>query len=276
MEQSLIKVIEAKRSSKHYWRELWQYRELFFFLSWRDIKVRYKQTVLGIAWAILQPLLTMLVLTIVFGRIAKMPNDGGAPYAVMVLAALLPWKFFSAALSASSSSLITNSNMVSKIYFPRMIIPISSIVTAGVDFLIAFSILLVMLVYYRFLPSTNIVFLPFFVFLILTITMGMGLVVSVLNVQYRDFRYIIPFIVQFGLYICPVGFSSSVIPQKWQFFYGLNPLVGVIDGFRWCIIGTMPDSFITHLICSCVVCSIILYAGSITFRCMERTFADKI
>ena len=229
-------VIEAGRSERHYWLDLWRYRELFRVLAWRDLSVRYKQTVIGVLWALIRPFLTMLVFTIIFGRIAKLPTDGNAPYALMVFAGILPWTFFSTGLSEASNSLINNENLISKVYFPRLIVPIATIVVAFVDFLISFCILLVLMGWYRFMPDWRIVVLPVFALLAFFASVGPSLWITSLNVKYRDFRYVIPFIVQFGLYVSPVGFSSSVVPEQWRLLYSLNPMVGVIDGFRWCIL----------------------------------------
>ena len=229
-------IIEAGKSEKHYFKDLWRYRELFYFLSWRDILVRYKQTVIGVAWSIIRPVLTMIVFTIVFGRLAKLPSTD-APYPILVFTALLPWQFFSNALADSSNSLIANANMVSKIYFPRIIMPASSIIVALVDFIISFLLLGIVMAWYRYVPSWKIIFMPLFLLLALILSLGVGFLLSALNVKYRDFRYIVPFIIQFGLYVSPVGFSSGIVPDKWRLLYSINPMVGVIDGFRWSIIG---------------------------------------
>ena len=230
-------IIEPGRAEKNYWKDLWRYRELFYILSWRDIKVRYKQTVIGAAWSIIRPLLTTIIFTIVFSRIAKLNNPSLAPYSLMVFAGMLPWQFFSNALSESSNSLIGNANLITKVYFPRMIIPASSVITSMVDLGISFIIMIGMFVWFQFIPSWHIIFLPLFVLLAFLCSFGFGLYLTAVNVKYRDFRYIIPFIVQFGLYITPVGFSSAVIPDKWKIWYALNPMVGIIDGFRWCLLG---------------------------------------
>ena len=228
-------IIEAGKAEKHYWADLWRYRELFYFLSWRDILVRYKQTVIGITWSVIRPLLTMIVFTIVFGKLAKLPS-GGAPYPVLVFTAILPWQYFANALSEASNSLISNQNMISKIYFPRIIMPTSTIIVALTDFVISFVLLGITMAVYRFVPSWKIVFMPLFLLLATVLSLGMGYLFSALNVKYRDFRYVIPFIVQFGMYISPVGFSSDIVPIRYRFWYSLNPMVGVIDGFRWSII----------------------------------------
>jgi lipopolysaccharide transport system permease protein len=268
-------VIEAGKSEKHYWEDLWRYRELFYFLSWRDILVRYKQTVIGIAWSVIRPILTMLVFTIVFGRIAKLPSDN-APYPILVFTALLPWQFFSNALSEASNSLISNQNMISKIYFPRIIIPSSTIIVSLIDFGVSFILLAIAMVIYRFVPSWKMVFIPLFLLLSIILSLGMGFLFSALNVKYRDFRYVIPFIVQFGMYISPVGFSSSVVPERWRFLYSINPMVGVIDGFRWAIIGKGVSFYWPGFILSIVLTFLIAIWGFWYFRKTEKTFADRI
>ena len=269
-------IIESGRIEKNYWTDLWRYRELFIILSWRDLSVRYKQTVIGIFWAILRPVLTMLVFTIIFGRIAKLPSDGTAPYALLVFAAMLPWSLFSNALSESSNSLIGNTNLISKVYFPRMIIPASTVITALVDFLISFFILIALMIIYQFLPAWQILLLPFFIILALLSSLGPGLWITALNVKYRDFRYVIPFLIQFGLYISPVGFSSNVIPDQWRLIYSLNPMVGVIDGFRWCILGNNSPIYLPGFLLSLTIIAFFLWLGITRFRKMERTFADII
>lgn len=268
-------IIEPGRSEKNYWSDLWNYRELFYVLSWRDIKVRYKQTVVGTAWSVIRPLLTMIVFTIVFGRIAKMPTEGTAPYAILVYAAMLPWQFFSNALSESSNSLIGNANLITKVYFPRLIIPASSVITSFVDFAISFVLMGGLMLWYQYVPSWHIIFLPLFILLAFFTAFGIGIYLTALNVKYRDFRYIIPFIVQFGLYISPVGFSSSVVPEQWRTLYYLNPMVGIIDGFRWCILGeTNLNTY--SVIFSITVTLLFTWIGVGYFRKMERNFADVI
>lgn len=266
-------VIVAGRSEKEYFKDLWRYRELFLFLSWRDILVRYKQTVFGILWAVLRPVLTMVVFTVVFGKIAKMPS-GGVPYPILVYAAMLPWQFFSSSFSEASNSLIGNSNLLTKVYFPRIIMPTSSVIVALTDFLIAFAILGVLMVVYGYAPGATILFLPVFVALAFFTAMGAGLYIASLNVKYRDFRYIVPFVVQFGLYISPVGFSSQVIPEQWRLVYSLNPMVGVIDGFRWAILGQPLDE--RAFLLSTGISILMLIFGFWYFRRTERTFADVI
>jgi lipopolysaccharide transport system permease protein len=269
-------IIEAGRTERHYWRDLWRYRELFQVLAWRDLAVRYKQTLIGVLWAIIRPLLTMLVLTVVFGRIAKLPTDGNAPYALMVFAGILPWTFFSSGLSEASNSLINNTSLISKVYFPRLIVPIATIVVAFVDFLISFGILIALMVWYRFLPDWRIVVLPVFVVIVFLASAGPALWISSLNVKYRDFRYVIPFIVQFGLYVSPVGFSSSVIPDRWRLLYSLNPMVGVIDGFRWCILRGQSEFYAPAFCVGAAVVAFFLWFGVRQFRKTEKLFADLV
>jgi lipopolysaccharide transport system permease protein len=269
-------IIEAGRSEKNYWGDLWRYRELFLILAWRDLSVRYKQTIIGILWAILRPFLTMVVFTVIFSRIAKLPSDGSAPYALMVFAAMLPWSLFSSSLSESSNSLIDNTNLISKVYFPRLIMPAATLITAFVDFLISFTILIGMMVYFQFAPNLHILLLPFFIILALLASLGPGLWITALNVKYRDFRYVIPFVVQFGLYVSPVGFSSKVVPEQWRLLYSLNPMVGVIDGFRWCILGGDSPIYLPGFLISLAIITFFLWLGISRFRKMEKTFADLI
>lgn len=271
-EQELI--IEAGRTEKNYWRDIWKYRELFYILSWRDIKVRYKQTVIGAAWALIRPLLTMIIFTFIFGRIAEMQKNTLAPYALVVLSAMLPWQFFSSALSEASNSLINNTNLISKVYFPRLIVPASSIITSLVDFGISFILLIVMMIFYGYAPSLKILFLPFFIILSFLASFGVGLYLTAINVKYRDFRYIVPFIVQFGLFVSPVGYSIERVPEKWRLLYSLNPMVGVINGFRWSIVGEKMywDSFLI----SFLMILIFLLIGIWYFRRTEKSFADNI
>lgn len=269
-------IIEAGRTERQYWRDLWRYRELFYFLAWRDILVRYKQTVIGMAWALIRPFLTMVVFTVVFGTLAKLPTEGGAPYPILVFAAMLPWQFFANSLSECSNSLITNSNLISKVYFPRLIVPGSAVVVSFVDFLISGIILLGLMAWYDFVPSWRIITLPLFIAVAFAASMGAGLWLASLNVKYRDFRYIVPFIVQFGLYISPVGFSSSVVPEQWRMLYSLNPMVGVIDGFRWAILGGGSHLYVPGFLLSLAFVVILFFGGIWYFRKMERTFADVI
>lgn len=271
-----VLILEPGRTEKNYWMDLWRYRELFLILAWRDVSVRYKQTIIGILWAVLRPFLTMVVFTVIFSRVANLPSDGSAPYALMVFAAMLPWTLFANSLSESSNSLIDNTNLISKVYFPRMIMPAASLITALVDFLISFSILILLMIYYQFMPGWSILFLPFFIIMALLASLGPGLWITALNVKYRDFRYVIPFVVQFGLYVSPVGFSSQVIPEQWRLLYSLNPMVGVIDGFRWCILGGESPIYLPGFLLSLGIIIIFLWLGVSRFRKMEKTFADLI
>lgn len=271
-------VIEAGHTERHYWRDLWRYRELFYFLAWRDILVRYKQTVVGVSWSVIRPVLTMLILTIVFGKLGRMPS-AGIPYPLLVFCGMLPWQFFSTALSESGNSLVNNSNLISKIYFPRVIVPSSSVISSFVDFLISAGLLGLLMVYYHYLPSGKIVFLPIFVALALAASLGVGLWVGALMVKYRDFRFIVPFIVQFGLYISPVGFLSDVISEHFsdrvRLLYSLNPVVGVIDGFRWSLL-TGQAMYWPGFVASLATSIILVLTGIWYFRKTERTFADII
>jgi len=268
-------IIEAGRSEGQYWRDLWRYRELFYFLAWRDLLVRYKQTVVGLSWSLIRPVLTMLVLTVVFGKFGKMPS-GGVPYPILVFCGMLPWQFFATALSECGNSLVANSNLISKVYFPRLVVPVSTVITSLVDFLISGAFLVVLMVWYRFLPSTNVFFLPFFVILAFAASLGAGLWIAALMVRYRDFRFIVPFLVQFGLYLSPVGFSSSVVPEEWKLLYSLNPMVAVIEGFRWSILGSEQSLYLPGLYISVAVVMLLTLSGVAYFRKTERTFADVI
>jgi lipopolysaccharide transport system permease protein len=269
-------IIELGRTEKNYRADLWRYRELFLILAWRDLSVRYKQTIIGILWAILRPFLAMVVFTVIFSRIAKLPSDGSAPYPLMVFAAMLPWSLFSSSLTESSNSLIDNANLIGKVYFPRLIMPAATLITAFVDFLISFTILIGMMIYYQFAPGWHILLLPFFIILALLASLGPGLWITSLNVKYRDFRYVIPFVVQFGLYVSPVGFSSKVVPEQWRLLYSLNPMVGVIDGFRWCILGGDSPIYVPGFLLSLGIITFLLWLGVSCFRKMEKTFADLI
>lgn len=268
-------ILEAGRADRHYWRDILAYRELFFILAWRDVVVRYKQTVIGIAWAVVRPFLTMVIFTIIFGRLAKLPS-GDVPYPVMVFVGMLPWFLFSTILNEASLSLITNTSLVGKVYFPRIIIPTSSAVVALVDFGINFLLLGVMMAWYGYMPGWQIVFLPLFILLAVIASLGPSLLMTALNVKYRDFRYIIPFIIQFGLYVSPVGFSSSVVPEKWRFLYSLNPIVGVIDGFRWCLLGGGDQMNLNGFLISLAVIVFFFWLGVSYFRRTEKTFADLL
>jgi lipopolysaccharide transport system permease protein len=268
-------IIEAGHTERNYWRDLFRYRELFYFLAWRDVLVRYKQTVIGVLWAVLRPLLTMGVFTIVFGRIAKLPAEG-VPYPVMVFTAMLPWQLFATSLTEGSASLVTNSNLISKVYFPRLIVPASAVIVSFVDFSISMGLLAILMACYKLWPGWPLAMLPVFTLMALLASAGAGTWLSALTVKYRDFRYVVPFIVQFGLYVSPVGFSSSIVPEKWRSFYDLNPMVGVIDGFRWSISGGRVPFPSESLEAALVVIAIVLASGIWYFRKTERTFADII
>jgi lipopolysaccharide transport system permease protein len=281
-------ILEPGRAAKNYWRDLFLYRELFFILAWRDVIVRYKQTSAGLAWALLQPLMSIVIMTVIFGKLAGLPSESGAPYAIMVCAAMLPWQFFANALSMSAQSVVNNANLISKIYFPRMIVPASSIVVSLVDFLVACSILAGLMVWYQFWPTWRLIALPGLVLLAIAAALGPGLILTALTVRYRDFRMIIPFVVQFGLYVCPVAFSSSYLHEKLIkklgeehgekifLLYSLNPMVGVIDGFRWAILGGSATFYWPEFFLSIVLTVGLLFIGILYFRKTERAFADVI
>jgi len=271
-----VLVIEPGRAERHYWRDLWHYRELFAILAWRDVAVRYKQTVIGIAWAVLRPLLTMMVFTVVFGRLAGLPSDGTVPYPVLVFAGMLPWFLFASVLSEASGSLVVNANLIAKVYFPRLVIPAAAGAVALVDFAINLAILAAIMAWYGVAPGWQIALLPAFVALAVLASLGPALLITALNIKYRDFRYIIPFIVQFGLYASPVGFSSAVVPDAWRFWYSMNPVVGVIDGFRWCLLGGESRLYLPGFAVSLAVVALFLWAGIAYFRRTERTFADIV
>jgi lipopolysaccharide transport system permease protein len=269
-------IIEPGLAEHQYWRDLWRYRELFFVLAWRDVSIRYKQTLLGLAWALIQPVATMVVFSFVFGRVANLPTEGGAPYPLLVFAGLLPWQLFASSLAGASSSLIGNTNLISKVYFPRLIIPSSAVVVSLIDFFISLLILFLLMVWYKFMPSWEIFTLPIFVLMAFLASLGPGLWITSLNVKYRDFRYVIPFIIQFGLYVSPVGFSSAVISEDWRLIYSINPMVGVIDGFRWAILRGQSNIYIPGFILSWGLIFFFLWLGIDRFRKMEKSFADLI
>lgn len=269
-------IIEAGRTERNYWRDLWRYRELFQVLAWRDLSVRYKQTVIGVAWALIRPFLTMVIFTILFGKIAKLPSEGDAPYALLVFAAMLPWQFFATALGEASGSLVGNANLISKVYFPRLIVPTAAVVVAFVDFAVSLIILGAMMLWYQYPPGWELIMLPAFVAMAFFASLGPGLWITALNVKYRDFRYIIPFVIQFGLYVSPVGFSSSVIPDQWRLLYSANPMVAVIDGFRWCILGGETPIYWPGFALGIGVTVVLTWIGVREFRRMEKTFADHI
>ncbi len=272
--------IEPGRAERNYWKDLWRYRELFYILSWRDLKVRYKQTIIGVAWSVLRPLLTMMIFTFVFGQIAKFTAPPGVEYAVLVFAGLLPWQFFAAGLTEASNSLIGNERLISKVYFPRMIIPAASVITSLVDFFISLGLMFLLLIWYSTVPSINLVFLPLFIIMAFFASFGIGLWLTALNLKYRDFKYVVPFLVQIGLYLSPVGFTSdkasAMIPEKFRVLYYINPMAGVIDGFRWCFFGDKTPIYWTGMFISLVVIIIFLLIGIRTFRKMEKSFADLI
>ena len=268
-------IIEPNRTTVAFFRELLRSRELFYFLAWRDILVRYKQTVIGIAWSVIRPLLTMLVFTVVFGRLARLPNEG-VPYPILVFSAMLPWQYFANAMQESSNSLIAESRLISKVYFPRLIVPASSVIVSAADFLISLALLGLLMLGYGFVPSWTLLFMPFFFLFATLAALGAGFWLSALNVKYRDFRYIVPFLVQFGLYVSPVGFSSSVVPERWRLLYSLNPMVGVIDGFRWCVQGTASSLYLPGFLISAAISVLAFSSGVWFFRRTERFFADFI
>jgi lipopolysaccharide transport system permease protein len=267
-------VLEAGRASRNYWGDIWRFRELLGFLAWRDIKVRYKQTVLGVLWALIQPTITLIVFTFIFGRLAQMPSNG-VPYPLLVFAGLLPWQLFSASFSNASSSLVSNTHLISKVYFPRLIVPLSSIAVAFVDFSIVLLLLGALCAWWQFVPDWRIVFMPLFIFMTLLAAVGTGLWLTALTVKYRDFRFVVPFLLQIGLFLSPVGFTSSNLPN-WRLLYSLNPMAGAIDGFRWCLLrGAQPLDF-AALSVSLASALILLATGVWYFRRTERTFADII
>ena len=266
--------IEAGKSGGRYWRDLWRYRELLYFLAWRDILVRYKQTVVGVAWAVIRPVLTMLVLTIVFGEFAGMAS-GDVPYPLMVLCGMLPWQFFATAFSESGNSLVSNQGMITKVYFPRLVVPISSVVTSFVDFMISAMLMALLFIYYDRMPGPEVFTLPFFITLAFGAAFGAGVWVSALMVRYRDFRYVVPFVVQFGLYVSPVGFSSTQVPERWRLIHSMNPMAGVIDGFRYALLGESSLSG-WQLLFSVLAVTILIASGLMYFRATEKTFADII
>jgi lipopolysaccharide transport system permease protein len=265
-------LLEPGLANRHYWRELWQYRELFRVLAWRDVVVRYKQTVIGAAWALIRPFLTMVVFTLIFGKLANLPSEGSAPYAIMVFAGMLPWTFFSSALADASNSLLGNAHLISKVYFPRLIVPMAAVAVAFVDFGVNLTMLIALMIWYKFLPGWQILLLPVFAGLGFLASLGPGLWLTALNVKYRDVRYVIPFVVQFGLYVSPVGYSSTIVPDQLRFLYSINPVVGVIDGFRWCILG--GHLYLQSILLNICITSLLLWFGIRQFRKMENSFAD--
>ncbi|WP_290917613.1 ABC transporter permease [Halodesulfovibrio sp.] len=272
---SIELTIEAGKTERQYWKDLWYYKELFLILTWRDVVVQYKQTVIGILWAVLRPLLTMLAFTFVFGKVAKLPTEGEAPYALMVYAAMLPWQLFATSLANASNSLVANANLISKVYFPRLLVPTATVGVAVVDFLLSMAILAVLMVFLQYLPPMQVFAVVPLALLASILALGPGLLLCSLNVTYRDFRYILPFITQFGLYVSPVGFSSSIVPEQWQTIFMCNPMVGVIDGFRWALLGSVefPSK---ALMVSLVFAVVFICIGLKVFRRTEKTFVDVI
>ena len=272
--------IEPGRAEKNYWKDLWRYRELFYILSWRDLKVRYKQTVIGVVWSVLRPLLTMAIFTFIFKNVAKFEAPDGVSYPVLVFAGLLPWQFFAAGLTESSNSLIGNERLISKVYFPRMIIPAASVITSLVDFFISLVLMFGLMLLFRDVPTVNLIFLPVFILMAFFASFGIGLWLTALNVKYRDFKHVVPFLVQIGLYISPVGFTSykasEIIPEKFRLLYYLNPMAGVIDGFRWCFFGEKTPIDWNGMLLSAAVIVVFMLIGIRTFRRMEKSFADLI
>jgi lipopolysaccharide transport system permease protein len=266
-------LIEAGRAGRHYWRDVWAYRQLFYFLAWRDVLVRYKQTVIGIAWAFLRPALLVTAFTIVFGRLAKFPSEG-VPYPLLVLAGLLPWQFFATAFADAGNSLIANAHMISKVYFPRLVVPAGAIIVSLVDFVLSLAVLAALMLWYGVVPDWRIFTLPLLMLFAMATVLGPALWISALSVEYRDFRYIVPFGIQFGLYISPVGFASGIVPEQWRLLYSLNPMVGVIDSFRWAILGA--PLYLPALALSLAVTAVLLVSGFAYFRRTERVFADVI
>ena len=269
-------ILEAGRTDRQYWHDVWRYRELFFILAWRDVAVRYKQTMLGIAWAFMRPFLTMVVFTVVFGQLAKLPPGGDVPYAVMVFAGLLPWTLFSSILGDASASVMNNANLISKVFFPRLLVPMATVMVAMIDFAISLSILAGLMIWYGVMPGWQILLLPVFVALTLAAAIGPALWASALVVKYRDFRFVIPFVVQIGLYASPVGFSSTIVPEQWRLLYSLNPMVGIIDGFRWSIIGGASPIYWPGFLISLGAIVAVLWIGIAGFRRIERDFADLV
>jgi lipopolysaccharide transport system permease protein len=269
-------IIEPARAEKNYWRDIWSFRELFYVLAWRDVTVRYKQTLIGLAWAVVRPVLAVAVFTVIFGRVAKLPAPDETPYALMVFAGMLPWQFFSSALGDSANSLINNVNLVGKIYFPRLIVPTATVVVGMVDFMVGLVLLAGMMIWFQIVPGWQILLLPVFIAAGFLAALGPGMLFAAVNVKYRDFRYVVPFCIQLGLYVSPVGFSSAVLPEHWRILYSLNPMVGVIDGFRWCLFGGVAPLFMPGMTMGGVVIAVFLWFGLRTFRKTEKSFADYI
>ena len=271
-----VLTLERGAGNGHYWRDLWLYRELFAVFAWRDLTIRYKQSVIGVGWALIRPLLTMIIFTIVFGRIAHLPTQGSAPYPIMVMAGILPWFLFATALGDASQSLVGNANLIQKVYYPRIMTPVASACTAVVDFLISLTILVAFMAFYRFAPDIRVLTLPLFILLAIVACLGPSLLFAALNVEYRDFRFIVPFIVQFGLYVSPVGYSSDVVPPQWRLLYNCNPMVAVIDGFRWALLADPKPLYLPGMLLGTGVSLVTLVVGFIVFRKTEKTFADVV
>lgn len=272
-------IIESGRANLHYWRDLWKFRELFYLLAWRDILVRYKQTVVGVAWALIRPFVTMVLFTVIFEKLGQIPSPKGVPYPVLLYCAMLPWQLFSNSISDSGSSIISNSNLISKIYFPRLIVPAAPVIVGLIDFLIAMLFLVLLLLWYHFIPDWRIVALPFFILLTVAASLGSAFLFAALTVKYRDFRFIVPFIVQFGLYASPVVYSSSRIYEKypqWSLLYSMNPMVAVIDGFRWSLLHGAEPIKVPEFCLSLGMLVALLALGILYFRQTERSFADII
>ncbi|GIW21059.1 MAG: transport permease protein [Candidatus Sericytochromatia bacterium] len=275
MDEEFDIIIEPNKSIKKYWKEIWDYRELLYFLSLRDFLVRYKQTAIGVAWAIIRPLIIMIIFTIVFGKIAKLPSDN-IPYSLLVFSGMIPWQLFSSIISEASSSVISNANMITKVYFPRLIIPLSTVLVCLIDFLISFSILIILMFWYEYLPSLKILLLPVLILLTIFCSLGFGIWLSALNTKYKDFKHLIPFLIQFGLYISPVGFKSEIISNKWIILYSLNPMTGIIESFRYILLDKYSQYLPIQLTLSIIISTIFIITGTIYFRKIERSFADFI
>lgn len=269
-------LLEPGRAARHYWRDLWVYRELFLILAWRDLSVRYKQTVIGVAWAVMRPLLTIAIFSFIFGRVAHLPSAGHAPYPVMVTVGTLVWTLFSSILSDGSNCLVINANLIGKVYFPRLIVPLSTVAVALTDAAITLVLLFAMMAFYGFVPDWRIIFLPVFAGLTVLAALGPALMMAAMNVKYRDFRYVIPFVIQFGAYVSPVGYTSDVVPRGLRLLYSLNPIVGAIDGMRWCLLHGEASLNVPGFLTSLAVVAVLLWAGIAYFRATERSFADLI
>ena len=269
-------VIAPGSASAHYWRDLWRYRELLLILGWRDVAVRYKQSLVGVAWALLRPLLTMLIFTVLFGRLANLPSERNIPYGLLVLAGMLPWYLFASALSTAGDSMVLNASLIGKVYFPRAIVPASALVTALVDFAVGLAVLLGAMVWYRYAPGWQLVLLPAIVLVTILATLGPSLWIAALGLKYRDIRHIVPFLVQLGIYVSPVGFSSALVPGPWRALYSLNPMVGIIDVFRWSVLAGQSSVYLPGVMLSLLVVAFFMWLGVTRFRATERHVADLI